>query len=288
MLSKSISCLFIFFIYSSILLSQQVDNDFVSGKWEIEEVIVPEGKFQDKKEKKLLKELGKIILYFRWDGNFSFIYKGGNKEVLRNIKEFENSKWRTIQVENIISIEKETPIIVMPVEIGENIVFSFFEPIKFRVTKIEDELVSFSPPQEITIEEEVVAQQKIDSVFKEVTVPKRSFEDSVVTEYPVLEGCEESEGSGCLNKVIQNRIVDELNLSKYSTLLDLQRIKVFVFFAIDVDGVVKNIKAKSPDEELTYDLKLIINNMQVVTPAKNADGQPMLSTYAIPLTLMVQ
>ncbi|WP_299219251.1 hypothetical protein [uncultured Aquimarina sp.] len=287
MFSKSISFLLVFFIISPVLLGQQVDNDFIAGKWKVEEVIVPENKFNDKREKKLFDELAKTVLHFKGDGHFLFIYDGEEQEVIRNIKQLENSRWNTIEGKNAILLEKGAPLVIMPVEIGENIIIEFFRPIKFQVSKIEDEQVNFLPKPIIT-PENVVAEQKIDSVFKEVTVEKRSLEDSVVTEYPVLEGCEEKKGSSCLNKVISRSISDSLDLKKYSALADLKRIKVFVFFAIDSDGVIKNIKAKSPDETLTYDLKLIINNIKVIIPAKNTDGEPMLSTYAIPVTLMVQ
>ncbi|WP_299242787.1 hypothetical protein [uncultured Aquimarina sp.] len=287
MFSKCIGCLFVFFINSYILLGQQVDNDFIAGKWKVEEVIVPENKFKDKREIKILEELGKTILHFKGDGHFLFIYDGEHEEMKRNIKEFENSIWRTIEGENLISLKNKQLLTLMPVDVEEKIVFGFIERIKLQVRKTEDEKVDFLPVIEHRQENKAV-EKKIDSVFSEVKVEKRSLEDSVVAEYPVLEGCKDEKGSGCLNKAIRNSIVDALDLKKYDSLNNHQRIKVFVFFAIDKDGEIKNIKAKSPDETLTYDLKLIINNLKVISPAKNKSGEAMLSTYSIPLTMMIQ
>ncbi|MDH7446815.1 hypothetical protein [Aquimarina sp. 2201CG14-23] len=278
----------IFFIHSGFLFCQKIDDDFIAGKWKIEEVIVPENKFNDSREKKILKELGTTVLHFKGDGHFSFMYDGENKEMKRNIKDFENSVWRTIKGENLISLEKKKLITLMTVDLDKNIVFGFIDNIKLQVLKIDNEKVNFLPVVKKPKEEKAIPEQKIDSVFKQVTVDKESLENSVISKYPVLDGCMEKNAKSCLNKVIRNRILDALDLKKYDSLNDHKRIKVLVLFAIDIDGGIKNITAKSPDEDLTYDLKLIINNLKVITPAENTDGEPMLSTYTIPLTMMIQ
>ncbi|WP_378175750.1 hypothetical protein [Aquimarina sp. SS2-1] len=277
---------FLFMVNVFIISGQEVNDLFVAGKWKIEEVVIPDNKFNDKREKKLFSELAKTVLHFKGDGHFSFIYGGEEQEVIRNIKQLENSRWSTIEGENAILLEKEAPLVIMPVEIGEKIIINFFKPIRFQVSKIEDEQVNFLP-KPIMAQENPEIEKKIDSVFKFVEVDKKSLKDSVISEYPILEGCEEKEGSSCFNKTIRNRIIDALDLKKYNALADLQRVKLFVSFAIDTDGLVKNIEANSPDETLSYDLKLIINNLDIITPAKDENGQPMLSSYTIPLTLMM-
>ncbi|WP_108803047.1 hypothetical protein [Aquimarina sp. Aq107] len=279
----SILCLLISFFSNS----QEVTNNWVAGKWNIEEVIVPDQKFNDKKERIFIAELGKTVLHFKGDGHFSFIYSGDDKELIRNIKELENVRWNAIEGENAILLEKETPLVVLPVEIGENIIIGFFQPIKFRVSKIKDELVNFLPKPAIE-RENVEVERNVDSVFKFVEVDKKGLKDSVISEYPVLEGCEKKKGVSCFNKVIRNRIARELNLKKYKSVQDSKRMRLSVSFVIDIDKGIKNIETTSEDEALSYDLKLIMNNLGVIEQAKDDRGKPMISSYIIPLTLLIR
>ncbi|WP_340199073.1 hypothetical protein [Ascidiimonas sp. W6] len=295
MLSKRKSFITIIFllVYSSLLFSQPITNNWVSGKWKIEEVILPENKFNDKREKKLFNELAKTILHFKGDGSFLFIYDGSEEEVKRNIKQFENSIWRIIEGENIISLEKEVPLAFMPVENGEKIIFGFIKPVKFQVQKIEDEKVNFLLKSTNTQENTIVdVEQKIDSVFKQVNINEEILKNDLISRYPIVETCEDFENTSrlrtCFNRAIREIISDKLDLKKYESLAGNSRFRFFLDFVIDIDGVIKNINVEFPDAELCYDLKLIVNNIKVISPAKNKDGELMLSTYTIPLTLMMQ
>ncbi|WP_101448494.1 hypothetical protein [Aquimarina sp. MAR_2010_214] len=263
----------------------------MAGKWKVEEVIVSDNTFTDKREKKIFEELAKTILHFKGDGHFSFIYDGENQEIKRNIKDFENSIWRIIKEENLISLEKKQLLTIMPVDFEEKITFELIQGIKFQVLKTQNEKVDFSLIAENT-QQNVVVKQKVDSIFKQVKVDDGYLKNIIISEYPVLEDCQERKDSSylrsCMNNSIQKSIVDKLELKKYKSLVDHQRIKVFLNFVIDIDGIIKNIDVKSQDITLSYDLKLIINNIKIIAPALDENSQPILSAYTIPITLLNQ
>lgn len=291
MFSKFIGCLLILFINSHILFCQKVDNSFIAGKWKVEEVIFSNNKFDDKRVKRMFKELGEAILHFKGDGHFLFIYDGEDQEVKRIIKDFENSFWWTIEGENLISLENNQLLTNIPVDLKETILFEFIEGVKFQVLKTENEKADFLPIVENT-QENIITEQKIDSIFKQVKVDKKHLKNTIISEYPVLEGCQEKKGSNylrtCMNSVIRKSIVDKLELKKYESLVEHKSVKIFLNFVIDVDGIIKNIDVKSQDITLSYDLKLIINNINTIAPALDENSLPILSTYTIPLTVLNQ
>lgn len=276
------------FLSTIQVFSQSITHAEIAGEWKVTEIIFSDANHFDKKAKSSIHDYNKAKLHFSGDGYFNLKYNGENEKIIRNQEVYRNSFWDITDDNSLIFLEDEGIIAKVPYTKNEKFKVEFIEGVKFTIEKTESEEISFKP---FTKEEldDFITERKIDSVFKVVEINVDEFKYPLVFKHPVIEGCEditdENKLVQCTNNTIRKSIVESLQLDKYD-FENERRIHIKVDFIIDVDSTIKNIDVVSLNEKLSYDIKLFVNNIKVISPGLDKNQKSIFLKYTLPITIM--
>ncbi len=113
---------------------------------------------------------------------------------------------------------------------------------------------------------------------------------AVIDEVPVFPGCESlatnEERKECMSQRISKFVNRNFNtgLGKELNLTDVNRI--FVSFEIDKNGLITNLRSRSPHPDLGNEAERVIKLLPKMLPGKQ-DGKPVNVLYALPITFKI-
>ncbi|WP_452221091.1 energy transducer TonB [Lacinutrix salivirga] len=141
---------------------------------------------------------------------------------------------------------------------------------------------------ETSQEEEIVEVEEVEveEIEEDVEV---SF--AVIENVPIFPGCESGDNNAkkkCMSTKIKQFVTKKFNVDLAQDLgLDSGKQKINVFFTIDKDGSITNIKTRSPHPKLDDEAKRIVNKLPKMQPGKQR-GKPVKVTFFLPITFAVE
>jgi len=153
--------------------------------------------------------------------------------------------------------------------------------------EIEETIIESTEISQETVIQEVVAVDDVavEDVEEEITVPF-----AVIENVPIYPGCESAanndERKACFQKKVQEHVRKEFRYPEMALELNVQG-KVYVQFAIDSKGKIKDIRTRGPDKNLEKEAARIISLLPQMTPGKQR-GMAVRVPYSIPVTFRLQ
>lgn len=139
--------------------------------------------------------------------------------------------------------------------------------------------------QDDIIDEREVGIEEVEvvEVEEDIEVPF-----AVIEKVPQFPGCtgDNKELRACFERKIQEHLLKHFKYPDAAAELNIQG-KVFVFFLIDKNGMVTNVKSRGPDRLLETEAERIINLLPKMEPGKQRNksvGVP----YSIPINFKLQ
>lgn len=135
-----------------------------------------------------------------------------------------------------------------------------------------------------TNQEEIVDVVEVEEIEEDIDVPFAIIED--VTIFPGCEGVAKAERRDCFQDKIDRHILKNFRYPEIAQEMGIQG-KVFVQFIIARDGSIKDIRVRSPDDNLGKEAKRIISLLPKMTPGKQRGG-PVRVPFSIPIVFRLQ
>lgn len=111
-----------------------------------------------------------------------------------------------------------------------------------------------------------------------------------VQQVPVFPGCESlqtnEERKECFQSKIQQFISHKFDIDKFSDKYSGQRKRVSVQFTVNKVGQITELKAVSPEKDLSEEAIRVISRLPQMTPGKNND-LPVEVVYTVPISLNI-
>jgi protein TonB len=111
-----------------------------------------------------------------------------------------------------------------------------------------------------------------------------------VQEVPVFPGCESlttnEERKDCFQSKVQQFISRKFDVDKFSEKYSGQKKKISVQFTINTYGQIAELKAVSPDKDLSEEAIRVISRLPQMTPGRN-NHQPVEVVYTVPISLHI-
>ena len=133
--------------------------------------------------------------------------------------------------------------------------------------------------REINIEE-----VEVEEIEEDVSVPF-----SVVEQIPIYPGCNQTSNAelkACFQKKIQEHLLRNFRYPEEATETGKHG-KVYVWFEINKEGVVSNIKTRGPHKILEKEASRIVSLLPKMIPGKQR-GRPVKVPYSIPINFQLQ
>lgn len=139
--------------------------------------------------------------------------------------------------------------------------------------------------QDDVIEERVVSVEEVEveEVEDDIEVPF-----AVIERIPQFPGCEgtNAELKACFQKEMNKHLQKHFKYPKAASELNIQG-RVFVFFLINKNGVVTNIKSRGPNQLLEKEAERIISLLPKMEPGKQRN-KPVGVPYSIPINFKLE
>lgn len=140
---------------------------------------------------------------------------------------------------------------------------------------------------ETSQEEEIVEVEEVEveEVEEDIEVPF-----AVIENVPVFPGCEggtNAEKKDCMNKKMQQFIVNNFDRDLASELGLSGVQKISVFFKIDKNGNIIDIKSRAPHPRLEKEAERVVNKLPKMQPGKQR-GKPVRVPYYLPIKFQVE
>ena len=153
---------------------------------------------------------------------------------------------------------------------------------------------------EVEVEETIIdtteADQETEIVEVEDVVVEDVVEDvdvplSVIENVPVFPGCEKGNNNDkkkCMNEKIKKFVTKKFNVDLAQDLgLPPGNKKISVFFKIDKNGNIVDVKSRAPHPRLEKEAKRVIGYLPKMTPGKQGDKSVGV-IYSQPITFQVE
>ncbi|WP_405246417.1 hypothetical protein [Cellulophaga sp. Asnod2-G02] len=270
--------------------SQNISYNILAGEWKVVDIVFAESIEFEAKHKKIINEYKNSILYFSGEGHFNIFYSGNNTILKEDIQVYQDENWYISNMKNEIILENEEIYYSIPIKmVTEKVaIIEFVANTKFKLEKIKNEEINFKQNFEGN-PYYMPMDKKLDTILKFVEVDLEKVRNTKVKIKPIFKGCEKFTDAANLNNCnatyLNKRISKEIISAKYKDSNDSNYVKVYINYVIDKDGLVKNIEIKSTNKFLTHDLKILFNNLEVISPGVNEEDKPILFMYSLPLTL---
>mgnify|MGYP003675355917 CR=1 FL=1 len=154
------------------------------------------------------------------------------------------------------------------------------------VEDVEESVIESSEiGQDDVIDEREVGVEDVEvvEVEEDIEVPF-----AVIEKVPVFPGCtgNNTELKACFQQKMQEHLQKNFNYPEAASELNIQG-KVFVFFKIDKNGYVTNIKSRGPDELLETESERIISLLPKMEPGKQRN-RAVSVPYSIPINFKLK
>jgi hypothetical protein len=132
----------------------------------------------------------------------------------------------------------------------------------------------------------LVSKEGLDIAFYNEVKDLIEIPFGVVDEVPTFPGCESNvtkqEAAGCFNQKMNSFVAKNFNtnVAKSLNLSGVQ--KISVFFIIDNEGNIVDVKARAPHPDLDEEAVRVINLLPKMTPGKQ-DGKAVNVPYYLPI-----
>jgi protein TonB len=157
-------------------------------------------------------------------------------------------------------------------------------PEVIQVVEDEEEVEETIIESTETNQEEIVDVVEVEEIEEDIDVPFAIIEDVPI--FPGCEGVAKAERRDCFQDKIDRHILRNFRYPEIAQEMGIQG-KVFVQFIIARDGSIKDIRVRSPDDNLGKEAKRIINLLPKMTPGKQR-GRPVRVPFSIPIVFRLQ
>jgi hypothetical protein len=132
---------------------------------------------------------------------------------------------------------------------------------------------------------EIIEEEKRNNDFSE----ENEVPYSVVEKAPVFKGCEnvsEAERKNCLNMNLSGFVAKNFNANLGKSLGLSGEQKISVFFKIDKDGRIIDIKSRAPHPDLETEAVRVINMLPTMIPGEHG-GEKVIVPYFLPIKFKI-